>query len=133
MKAYSTDLRIKIVEAYNVQKLGSQREIARIFNVRTSTVQKYLKLHKEKKSLEPKHGGGNPAKVQGKNLEILARLQLKNSDITLKELGVLLKNETGIVASEAVLCRTLQRLGITRKKNKTGRTAKHRKSPKRKD
>lgn len=132
MKAYSTDLRIKIVEAYNVQKLGSQREIARIFNVRASTVQKYLKLHKENKSLEPKYGGGNPAKVQGKNIKVLTRLQLENPDITLKELGVLLEAETGIVASEAVLCKTLKRLGITRKKNKTSRTAKHRKSSKRK-
>ena len=58
MKAYSVDLRQKIVEAYTLKE-GSIRQIAYRFKVAKSFVQTLLKRYKTQQSLEPlPHGGG---------------------------------------------------------------------------
>jgi len=56
MKAYSVDLRTKIVAAHQYQKL-SIRKTAAIFSVSKSLVQKLLKQQKIEGDLQPKPGG----------------------------------------------------------------------------
>jgi transposase len=57
MKAYSIDLRKKIVES--VRKDISKSETARRFDVNRSTVQRYIKQLEEDGSLAPKKRPGS--------------------------------------------------------------------------
>ncbi|MGA7953001.1 MAG: IS630 family transposase, partial [Gloeobacterales cyanobacterium] len=60
MKAYSLDLRQKIINVYQHEQI-SQRQLAKRFNVATSFIIKLLKQHRQTGSIEPKaHGGGKP-------------------------------------------------------------------------
>jgi transposase len=59
MKAYSEDLRQKVVQA--VQQHGtSKSEAARHFSISLSSVKRYTKLASEGESLTPRKGGGRP-------------------------------------------------------------------------
>ena len=61
MKAYSIDLRKKIVES--VRKGISKSETARRFDVNRSTVQRYIKQLEEEGSLAPKKRPGSHPKL----------------------------------------------------------------------
>ena len=59
MKAYSEDLRRKVVEA--VERRGiSNSEAARLFGISLSSAKRYAKLASEGKPLTPRKGGGRP-------------------------------------------------------------------------
>jgi putative transposase len=60
MKAYSVDLRTKIVQS--VKKGVSKSETARRFGVNRSTVGRYLKRLDESGSLAPKNAPGGKAR-----------------------------------------------------------------------
>ena len=63
MKAYSLDLRQKIVDAYN-QREGSQRQLAKRFRVSLTFIENLLKRYRTDGTIEPRaHGGGQVAKV----------------------------------------------------------------------
>ena len=58
MKAYSVDLRQKIVDAYN-QREGSQRQLARRFRVSLTFIENLLKRYRTDGTVKPRaHGGG---------------------------------------------------------------------------
>ena len=115
MKAYSVDLRQKIIETYK-NKEGSIRGVAERFKVSRSFVQKLLKQHQQMGNLAPlPHGGGTPPKLTDYVLEIEKLLEEKN-DATLPELCQNIKEATGINVSPSTLCRFLQKLNLTRKK-----------------
>lgn len=116
MKAYSEDLRRKIIDTYN-NKEGSIRQVSVRFKVSRSFVQKLLKQHQQIGSLAPlPHGGGTVPKLTNYVPTIEKLLEEKN-DATLPELCQNLKERTGISVSPSTLCRFLQKLNITRKKN----------------
>ena len=69
MKAYSIDLRIKIVES--VKKGVSKSEAARRFGVNRSTVNCYLKRLVESGSLAPKRRLGKPPKLDERAMLLL--------------------------------------------------------------
>jgi transposase len=69
MKAYSTDLRKKIVQS--VKKGVSISETARRFGVNRSTVGRYLKRLDEDGSLAPKKAPGSPSKLDGSAMRLL--------------------------------------------------------------
>jgi transposase len=122
MKAYSVDLRQKILETYK-NKEGSIRQVAERFKVSRSFVQKLLKQHQQMGSLAPlPHGGGTPPKLTDYVLKIEKLLEEKN-DATLPELCQNLKEGTGISVSPSTLCRFLQKLNLTRKKNFSGNSS----------
>jgi transposase len=59
MKAYSEDLRQKVVEA--VQQRGtSKSEAARLFGISLSSVKRYTRLASRGEPLAPRKGGGRP-------------------------------------------------------------------------
>jgi transposase len=59
MKAYSEDLRQKVVQA--VQERGtSKSQAARLFGISLSSVKRYTKLASEGESLTPRKRGGRP-------------------------------------------------------------------------
>jgi len=69
MKAYSIDLRTKIVES--VRRGLSNSETARRFGVNRSTVGRYLKQLDEEGSLIPKKAPGSPPKLDGSAMRLL--------------------------------------------------------------
>ena len=122
MKAYSVDLRQKILETYK-NKEGSIRQVSVRFKVSRSFVQKLLKQHQQIGSLAPlPHGGGTPPKLIDYVPTIKKLLEEKN-DATLPELCQNLKERTGISVSPSTLCRFLQKLNLTRKKNFSGKSS----------
>ena len=116
MIAYSVDLRQKILDTYNNQE-GSIRQVAVRFKVSRSFVQKLLKQHQTLGSVTPlPHGGGTVPKLAA-HIPTVEKLLEENNDATLPELCQNLKEQTGISISPSTLCRFLQRLKLTRKKN----------------
>ena len=52
MKAYSVDLRQKVIDAYN-QREGAQRQLAKRFRVSLSFVENLLKRYRSDGTVEP--------------------------------------------------------------------------------
>lgn len=117
MKAYSVDLRQKIVDAYNQGNI-SQRQLAKQFNVALSFVQKLLKQYRETGNIAPKvRTKQTPIKLTPEQLNILRDLVIKNNDATLDELRIWLAEETGVLIGHSTVDRMIKRLNLTRKKN----------------
>lgn len=116
MKAYSIDLRQKIVEAYNNQE-GSQRQLAKRFRVSLSFVHSLLQRYHQVGTVEPKaHGGGNPPKLSPGQIKVVEQLVAEDNDATLKELCLLLQQRTEVKVSRATMGRIVLSLKLTRKK-----------------
>jgi transposase len=116
MQPYSIDLRKKIIEVYEQEKI-SIRNLAKRFYVAKSFVQKLLKQQQQTGDISPKRQGGNsPPKVQGADLVTLTEIIENNNDATLSELCELLEAQTGIKVSRATMGRISQKLDYTFKK-----------------
>ena len=109
---YSKDLRTRIINAID-QHEGSVRQIACRFQVSTSFIVRLLRRRRETGAIEPKpHGGGQPPALDPGKLEELRELVRQQPDVTLEEL----RQRLGLDCSLAAICRTLKKVGITRKK-----------------
>lgn len=116
MKAYSIDLRQKIIDAYHSQPI-SQRQLALQFGIALSFLQKLLKQYRQTGDIAPQpHGGGGQLKLNPEQLAILVSLIETNNDATLVELCHLLQEQTGVRVSRATMGRMTQRLNLTLKK-----------------
>jgi len=115
--AYSEDFRQKIVEAY-MDGEGTVRGIAERFKVGKDTVRRYLKLYREKNSLEKKpHGGGRQSILsQDDGYEKLRKLVEENKTLYDREYCELLKERYGIQIGKSSLNRALQKLALSKKK-----------------
>ena len=119
MKAYSIDLRQKIIEVHEREE-NSQRKLAQRFGVALSFIVKLLKQYRQTQEISPKpFNGGVKLKLTPDNLQVLIDLIEGNNDATLKELCSLLEEKTGITISRATMGRMSQRLKLTVKKNST--------------
>lgn len=116
MRAYSIDLRQKIVNTYLEGNI-SQRKLAKRFQVAPSFVQKLLKQYRETGSLAPKQRQvQTPTKLNEAQLKILADLVEQNNDATLEELKGLVFEKTGVSIGRSTVDRMLKKLHLTRKK-----------------
>lgn len=70
MRPYSLDLRQKIVHARENQQL-SIGQLAKVFGVAKSFVQKILKQYKDTGDLKPRHSGGRPPKINPEQTVVL--------------------------------------------------------------
>lgn len=112
MRAYSTDLRERILSAVERGK-GSLRELADLFSVSLSSIVRLRRRYRATGSVLPKpHAGGPSSLLDAGACQRLRDLVGKQPDATLAELQARL----GIPCSLSTLCRTLQRLGLSRKK-----------------
>jgi len=118
MKAYSLDLRQKIVNLYEEGDI-SQRQLAKQFNVALSFVQKMLRQKLELGHVEPKiRIEQTPTKLNQEQLTILEQLVIDNNDATLAELRQMLFQKTGVLIGRSTVDRMLSKLNITVKKNR---------------
>lgn len=116
MKAYSLDLRQKIINTYFEGKT-SQRQLAKRFQVAVSFVEKLLKQYRESGSIAPKvRIQQTPTKLSEEQLNILSSIVAINNDATLDELRCLLEQQTGVLIGRSTLDRMLQKLNLKLKK-----------------
>ncbi len=119
MKAYSLDLRQKIIDVYEQEEI-SQRQLAQRFNVALSFIVKLLRQYRTTGNISPlPFKGGVKLKLSPENLVLLAELIENNNDATLDELCQMLKKQSGISISRATMGRMTQKLKLTVKKNST--------------
>ena len=120
MKAYSTDLRRRVVAAYDARE-GTQEQLAARFAVSVSWVRKLLRQRRDTGSFAPRpHGGGHPPAFDDAAAARLRGAVRDDADATLEELG----RAAGVACSPSAVYRALDRLGITRKKSHGGRPSK---------
>lgn len=117
MRAYSIDLRERVLAAYDARE-GTQEQVAARFAVSVSWVRKLLRQRRATGSIDPRpHGGGHAPAFAAAAAARLRQAVRDHSDATLEELGRL----AGVACSASAVFRTLDRLGITRKKSRGGR------------
>ena len=117
MKAYSLDLRQKIVDTYAEGKT-SQRQLALQFRVALSFIEKLLKQYRETGSIAPKQRTEQtPTKLNSEQLAVLEQLVEQSNDATLDELRYQLAQKTGVLIGRSTVDRMLTKLNLTLKKN----------------
>ena len=128
MKAYSVDLRQKVIDAYNQQE-GSQRQLAKRLRVSLTFIENLLKRYRTDGTVEPRaHGGGQVAKLSPEQEAVVADLVAENNDAILVELCDQLEQRVGVRISRATMGRYVQKLKLTRKKNSARNGARQRTS-----
>lgn len=116
MKAYSLDLRKRVVHAYE-QGEGSIAEIASRFGVSTAFVKKMLKRWRSTGDLSPlAHGGGKPKSLSQRHHRLLKQKVREQSDISLAELQSLLDEQEKVQVHVSTISRALSGLGLPLKK-----------------
>src|SRR5262245_57057327 len=118
MKAYSLDLRTRIVNAVDKQR-GTQKEVAQLFGVGCTFLKKLLRQRRETGSRAPKpQGGGHGPKLDETQREVVRSYMLKKqNEATLAEVQAYVARQLGVGLRQATLSRGRQRLELPRKKN----------------
>ncbi len=116
MKAYSVDLREKIVAA--VRRGMSKAQAARTFGVGATSVKRYVKLSEQGKSLRPGKAPGKKGKLDGSGMDLLKEDLRARPAVTYEKRADLLYGLLGIRVSKSTVCRMIKRLGYTRKKDR---------------
>lgn len=118
MRAYSIDLREKIVES--VKKGVSKSETARRFGVHRATVKRYCKQLDERGTLEPRKAPGKAPKLDEKARKLLEEDLQERPWATHSQRAEFLFAMVGVRVSEATICRAVGRLSRSRKKDPRG-------------
>ena len=114
MRAYSEDLRRKIVEA--VQRGMGQSEAARSFGVSLSSVNRYVGALRKGGSLRPKKPPRFETEDRRTRQTLVGIRCRENPALSLLERCRFLEQSTGVRVSESTMSRVLRRLGFSRKK-----------------
>lgn len=117
MKAFSMDLRERVIAAYDRGE-GSTRQLAEVFGVSRAWISKLLRLRRERGSVAAiEYRRGPKPKLSDRHIDRICELVAKEPDLTLKEIRLRLR----LPVSLPVLCVTLRRIGFTRKKSPSSR------------
>ena len=116
MDAYSEDLRQKIVEALERQRMNKS-EAARAFGVSLSSVKRYAKAVREGRSLSPGKAPGKNPLLDEKAKRLLEADVEQRPFAKLSDRQHYLKKVAGVWVSESTLSRTLRKMGFGRKKD----------------
>lgn len=123
MKAYSLDLRQKVLAAA-LRGDRSLREVAELFGVGKTFVDKLLGIHRAGEDITPRpHGGGYPARLLPRHEKLLRSRVRQRKDATLEELRAHLEEQAALSVSVSTVSRSLIRLGLGRKKKLGGERA----------
>lgn len=116
MKAYSLDLRQRVVASYEQGK-GSLVEVAEQFNVGQTFVKKMLRQQREHGSVAPlAHGGGRQPSLSEKEHRWLRQKVKEQPDISLAELQEQLAATARLTVSIPTIHRSLRRSKLSHKK-----------------
>ena len=114
MKAYSKDLRQKIVDA--IKRGMPKAEAARTFGVGISTVKRYATKAQRGEPLEPGKAPGKRPKMDQKVRKLLEEDLHEHPFVTLQQRCEYVEAISGISVSRSTMCRAIARIGSTRKK-----------------
>jgi transposase len=114
MKAYSEDLRRKIVDA--IERGMPKAEAARTFGVGISTVKRYATKAQRGESLAPGKAPGKRSKMDQKVSKLLEDDLLERPFVTLQQRCEYVEAVSGVSVSRSTMCRAIARIGSTRKK-----------------
>lgn len=118
MKAYSLDLRQKIVATYQAGGI-SQRDLAVRFCVSPFFVYKLLRLARRGEQLQARQRGGQVKPKLNDEMRRFLRAELAmQNDLTLSELASRLKSRFGVQVSPPTICRALKTMELRRKKRR---------------
>lgn len=115
MKAYSEDLRRKIVDA--LKRGTPKNEVASLFGVSLSSVKRFAKMDCDGLSLAPKKPPGRPLKVDEVMRKLLKADLLERPAATAAQRRRYLEHATGRSLSDSTVRRLVKRLGHSRKKD----------------
>lgn len=128
--AYSEELRQRAVAAYE-QGAGTRGIIARLFQVGTATLGRWIRRRRETGEVcKSARGGGWKPRIDERGLTVVAELVRRQNDATLRELCELYAARTGTTVTVHQMFLATRRLGLTRKKrvyaprNKSGQQCK---------
>jgi transposase len=114
MRAYSEDLRRKIVNA--IGRGMPKAEAARTFGVGISTVKRYATKARRGEPLQPGKAPGKRPKMDERVSKLLEADLEERPFATLKERCDYVSAVSGVSVSRSTMCRTIARIGPTRKK-----------------
>jgi transposase len=114
MKAYSKDLRQKIVDA--VRRGMSKTQAAHTFGVGISTVKRYAAKAQRGEPLEPGQAPGKRPKMDERLRKLLEEDLKERPFVTLQQRCDYVEALSGISVSRSTMCRVIARIGSTRKK-----------------
>src|SRR5215204_3194039 len=114
MKAYSKDLRRKIVDA--IERGMSKAQAARTFGVGISTVERYATKAEKGEPLEPGKAPGKPPKMDERISKLLEEDLKECPFVTLRERCEYVEAMSGVSVSRSTMRRAIARIGSTRKK-----------------
>ncbi len=114
MKAYSEDLRRKIVDA--VERGMPKAEAARTFGVGISTVKRYASKIQRGEPLQPGKAPGKRPKMDEQVRKLLQEDLHERPFITLQQRCDYVEAISGVSVSRSTMCRAIARIGSTRKK-----------------
>ncbi len=113
MKAYSEDLRTKILEA--VDRGVPKSEAATAFGVSRSSVKLYVAARREGRPLAPRRHPGSKPKLDERARKLLEADVEDRPAITLKDRHRFLKEMVKVLVSESTLSRLLRKMGFSPK------------------
>jgi transposase len=115
MEAYSTDLRERVIEAYDAGR-GSSRQLAGLFGVSSAWIRKLLWLRRETGTVAAKaYRRGPRPRLSERQLARLAELVRQHPDATLADLRRRLRVNCSVVT----IHRALVKLGLSYKKSRS--------------
>ena len=114
MKAYSKDLREKIVDA--IGRGMPKAQAARTFGIGISTVKRYASKAQRGEPLEPGKAPGKQPKMDERLSKLLKEDLKERPFATLRERCDYVKAISGLSVSRSTMCRAIARIGSTRKK-----------------
>ena len=114
MKAYSEDLRRKIVDALG--RGMPKAQAARTFGVGISTLKRYATKAQRGESLAPGKAPGKRSKMDQKVSKLLEDDLLERPFVTLQQRCEYVEAVSGVSVSRSTMRRAIARIGSTRKK-----------------
>lgn len=129
-KAYSDDLRCRLLEAYEAGR-GTLRDLAEVFRVSFGYAKKIrgqqLRTGQKERPVQSQHG---PVSCVTAEVQQQMRTALRQQpDMTLAELQERIQQSRGVRLSRSLTWLWLRRLGLRYKKNSAGRRTRARRKP----
>jgi transposase len=118
MKAYSTDLRERVVASVESGECNIP-EAARRYKVSEPSIERWLARQRSTGNCAPlPHAGGVPRKLAAAEAVLRGAVKAQ-PDATLQELCEYVEKETQLKSDPSMMCRELVRLKLPRKKSRS--------------
>jgi len=101
-----------------LKKVGTLEEVAEWFQVSTASLKRWRRQLRETGSLEPDRSPRRRPELGEEENAVLISILEASPDLTLDELAEEVGRRTGVFVSSRTMSRQLNRLKITRKKNR---------------